>query len=221
MAMATTESKASPAKWRPRQVYIMAIVCLLLGLGMGYLARGSSSPASTAAATPTSPDPHAAAMQGGQMPSLDQMRHMAETKAQPLLAQLKTNPKDAGTLVQLGDIYNSTHQFGQAADYYKQALEVDPKNVGVRTRMASCLYFSGQTDEAIHQLEQSLKYDPKHAGTLFNLGMIRWKGKDDGPGAIAAWQQLLQDYPKLPDDLPPRETVKKLIEEAKSHPKSS
>jgi hypothetical protein len=28
--------------------------------------------------------------------------------------------------------------------------------------------------------------------TLFNLGMMKWKGKDDAAGAIATWQELLR-----------------------------
>ena len=84
--------------------------------------------------------------------------------------------------------------------------------------MASCLYFEGQVDSAIAQLNQSLKYDPKHAGTLFNLGLIKWKGKGDGAGAAAAWQKLLDLYPAIPSDLPNRETVEKLVAEARQHP---
>jgi len=47
------------------------------------------------------------------------------------------------------------------------------------------------------QLQQSLTYEPKDANALFNLGMIRWKGKNDPAGAVAAWQELLKTNPKL------------------------
>ena len=60
------------------------------------------------------------------------------------------------------------------------------------------------------QLQQSLKYEPRDANSLFNLGMIRWKGKNDPTGAIAAWQELLKTNPKLDR----RPVVEQMIAEA-------
>jgi cytochrome c-type biogenesis protein CcmH/NrfG len=69
--------------------------------------------------------------------------------------------------------------------------------VAARTEMASCLYSNGDVDGALGQLQQALKYDPKDANSLFNLGVVKWKGKNDPAGAIAAWQRLLATNPKL------------------------
>jgi len=63
--------------------------------------------------------------------------------------------------------------------------------------MASCLYYHGEVDGALSQLQQALKYDPNNANSLFNLGIVKWKGKNDPAGAIAAWQRLLATNPKL------------------------
>jgi cytochrome c-type biogenesis protein CcmH/NrfG len=84
-----------------------------------------------------------------QMPSLDDMKKMADNKAQPILAKLKKDPKNTALLIQVGNIYESTHQFKDAAGYYSKALQVTPKNVVLRTEMASCLYYSGDVDGAI------------------------------------------------------------------------
>ena len=143
-------------------------------------------------------------------PSLDQLKHMADKQAEPLLAKLVKDPKNVALLSQLGHIYKATHQFQRAAEYYRKALETDPKNVAVRTEMASCLYYGGDIDGALGQLQQSLKYDPRDANSLFNLGMIKWKGKDDPAGAIAAWQQLLRTSPNLEK----KPIVEKMIAEA-------
>jgi cytochrome c-type biogenesis protein CcmH/NrfG len=171
--------------WRPQQVYTMAVVCLLVGLALGYLFRGSQS---LAPAKPQAADTQPAAMPGtagGQMPSLEDMRAMADEKAAPLLEKLKGNPRNSDLLTQLGNIYKAAHQFKDAAGYYDKALQVDPKNVGIRTEMASCLYYNGDVEAAISQLQQGLHYDPKDANSLFNLGMIKWKGKQDSEGALA------------------------------------
>ena len=183
--------------WPAKQVYAMAVISLVVGLAIGYLFRGSQSPAPpaqpAAAAQPTA----GAGATDGQMPTLGQMKQIADKKAEPLLEKLKTDPKNTELLAQLAKIYLSTHQFKEAATYYGKALDVDPKNVSIRTEMASCMYYGGDVDGAITQLQQSLKYNPKDANSLFNLGMIRWQGKQDSKGALEAWQQLLKSNPEL------------------------
>jgi cytochrome c-type biogenesis protein CcmH/NrfG len=209
---------SSASHWPPRQVYLLAVVCLIIGLPIGYLFRGSAGTQASAqvGASPTAGAPAAGGQPG--MPSLDDMKRMADKQAEPLLQQLKSNPNDAVALAKAGDIYQATHQFQDAADYYRRSLAADPANIKVRSRLATCLYYTGKIDDAIAQLQQSLTYDPKHAGTLFNLGVIQWKGKGDGPAAIATWQKLLQLYPTLPADLPSKDKIENLIAEARLHP---
>ena len=61
-----------------------------------------------------------------------------------------------------------------------------------------------------------MKTDPKNANALFNLGMMKWKGKDDAAAAIATWQELLRSNPNLDR----KSTVEQMIAEAKSQPAS-
>lgn len=192
----------------------MAVICLLIGVVVGYLVRGSA-PITPASAPSSQPAAAAAAPAADtqQMPSLDDMKRMADKQAQPILEKLKTDPKNADLLNQVGNIYRMTHQFQLAVTYYQKSLDANPANVGPRTDLASCLYYQGDVDGAIAQLEKSLTYDPKHAGTLLNLGLIRWKGKGDTAGAIAAWNQLLKSNPGFKD----KDMVQKLIAEAKAH----
>ena len=137
---------------------------------------------------------------------------MADKKAEPLLAKLKTDPSNAKLLNQVGIIYRSAHQFSEAVEYFQKSLAVDPKNADVRTDMAACMFYSGDVDGAISQLQQALKYDPKHPGALMNLGIVEWKAKNDVPDAVAAWEKLLKQNP----DFPQKEQVQRLINEAKT-----
>jgi cytochrome c-type biogenesis protein CcmH/NrfG len=204
------------ALWQVKQVYTMAAVCLLLGLAIGYLFRGSQSPAPPAQQVVAN-QPATGAM-GRHIPSLDQMKQMADKKAEPLLEKLKTDPNNSDLLIQVGNIYKATHQFKEAAGYYGKALQVDPKNVPIRTEMASCLYYNGDVDGAIGQLQQSLQVDPKDANSLFNLGMIKWQGKQDGKGALVAWKELLKSNPQLSTDR--KATVQKLMADVQKQDKS-
>ncbi len=207
--------KSSGSGWQTTQVYAMAVICLVLGLALGYLFRGSEAKPAAAIAASAQSQP---SMPGGapqQMPTLEQMKQMADKQAEPLLTQLKSDPNNAALLIQIGKIYESTHQFKEAATYFGKSLGIDPKNKAIRTEMASCLYYAGDADGAISQLEQLLKDDSKDANALFNLGMIRWKGKEDAQGAVAAWEQLLKSNPDLEADK--KAQVKKLIAEAQQH----
>lgn len=199
--------------WKPAQTYALAAICLVIGLAIGYLVRGSASPAAIASAAPeaTTQPPQAATAPHQGMPSLDQMKQMADKQAAPLLAKLKTDPNNADLLNQVGMMYRATHQFKAAIDYYQKALAIDPKNVGARTDMASCMYYLGDVDGALAQLNKSLAYDPKHMGTLVNIGIIKWKGKDDVDGAVAAWQKALKLNP-TPEN---KELIEHMIGEAK------
>jgi cytochrome c-type biogenesis protein CcmH/NrfG len=191
-------------------VYMMATICLVAGLAIGYLMRGSQAihPAQAAARivpTAAGVSPH----HGGHPPTLEEMKQLADRQAAPLLEKLKTNPNDGALLMQVGAIYHTTHRFKEAAAYYSQALNSDPKNVALRTKLASSLYRNGDIEGAISQLNRALTYDPKDANAQFDLGMIKLQGKGDPSGALAAWKRLLKTNPQLEPDR--KATVMKLM----------
>ena len=202
----STETKSG---WKTTQVYAMASICLLVGVALGFLYRGSASRTAPVVQTPSTTT---SGRSHSQMPDLDDMKRMAEKKAEPLMAKLKDDPNNSDLLNQIGAIYKATHQFDEAKVYFEKAVAANPKNVAARTDLASCLYYKGDVDGAIAQLQQSLNYDPNDANSLFNLGMIRLQAKDDRGGAVAEWRKLLKSNPKLPDQK--KRAVEKLIAEA-------
>jgi cytochrome c-type biogenesis protein CcmH/NrfG len=212
------EQATGRSVWQAKQVYTTAVICLLAGLAIGYIFRGSQSPALAAPPVANAQPSTPAKAMGGHTRSLDDMKHMADMKAAPLLEKLKDDPRNSDLLIKVGNIYKATHQFNEAADYYDKALQVDPKNVTMRSELASCLYYQGDVDGAISQLQQGLNYDPKDANSLFNLGLIKWQGKQDSKGALAAWQQLLTSNPQLSADR--KMTVQKLITRVETKGKS-
>jgi Tfp pilus assembly protein PilF len=199
--------------WKPGQTYAMAVVCLVIGLAIGYFLRGSAAPtpsaSATAAAAQPGGDPHAGTGQQP-MPTMDDMKRMADKQAEPLLTTLKTDPKNAAVLNKTALTYKAAHQFKEAIPYFQKALDVDPKNIAIRDDMASCMYYTGDVDGALDELNKSLTYDPKHPGTLLNIGIIKWQGKKDVKGAVASWQTLL----KLNPNFPQKKAVEDLITEA-------
>jgi|SRR5271165_610209 len=217
MATSPASTPSTPSVGLPAsQVYGIAVICLLLGLFVGYSLLGSHTHPGVARTQPTgtAASPASPATGGHPKLTLEQMKQMADVQASALIEKSKADPKNAALLAQIAAIYQATHQFKEAAGYYEKALKIDPKNVSARSQMASCLYYSGDVDGAVTQLNQALKYDPKDANSLFNLGMIKYRGKKDPAGAIATWQQLLKTNPNL--DRKP--IVEQMIAEAKANP---
>jgi cytochrome c-type biogenesis protein CcmH/NrfG len=210
----TTASPAAPIapQLQSAHVYAMAVICLVTGLGVGYLMR-SSQLATPAVKHATITSPHAT-LPPGHPHSLEEMKQISDQHAAPLIEKLKSNPRDTALLAQIAALYHTTHRFNEAADYYNRAVASDPKNVALRIRLASSLFRSGDTDGAIAQLNQALVYDSKNANALFDLGMIKLQGKNDSKGAIAAWERLLKTNPNLSADR--RAVVNKVIANAET-----
>ena len=49
----------------------------------------------------------------------------------------------------------------------------------------------GDADTAIAEYDKALRYAPNNPNTLFSRGLVKWRGKADGAGAIADWQKLV------------------------------
>ncbi len=185
--------ETAAASWTAREAYLLAAVCLLLGIGVGYIFRGSSAavPAAVAAASP------APSTSGSQSPS-----HSPETvklMAEPLLAALKVDPKNFKTLVDLGNMYYDNHVYKDAIDYYSRAVELKPDDYNVRTDLGTSYWYSGQPQKAVVEYERALKAKPGYGPTLMNLGVVRLEGLKDAKSAIAAWEELLKANPDYPD----------------------
>jgi len=207
--MDTTAEVAT--KWTSGQAYLLAIMCLLIGIPVGYLLHPPATGSNPAQNMQQLPSPNAAAP--GQQVTPQQLAQMADKQVEPLLAQLKTNPKDATLLANVGNIYLATQQPKDAQTYYERSLAVKAGDANVLTQLASCYYYQGNADKAIITLQRALKVDPGFANALFNLGLIKWREKGDAKGAIMAWDKLLKSNP----DHPKRTQVEGLIAQAKQH----
>ena len=202
-AQAPFETKAQ--SWTAKQVYILGTIALVVGLAFGYLLRGSGS----------APPPTAQAGDDvSEAQQMDAMQRSAEKTLAQLQAQLKADPKNAQILIKIGTTYKQAHQFKQAADYFQQALALDPTNVRLSNEIGEDLYYAGDADQAIVVLEQGLKTAPNDPGMLIDLGLVKFRSKNDVKGAVVLWQRLLDNNASLPADK--KQRIEKLIADAKA-----
>lgn len=205
--MKSNENKNS---WTSTQVYVMSAICLLLGIAAGYLVRGPGQTPAAATQSQASAGPEAANTQ--QPPTPEMMKRMADKKAEPLLAKLQSTPNDPQLLAEIGNIYYDTQNFGDAISYYQKSLAIK-EDPNVRTDLGTAYFYTGDSDTALAQFDRTLKADPRFENALFNVGMVKFQGKMDVAGAVAAWEQLLKQSPNHPR----RAEIEQLIARAKAH----
>ena len=200
-------------QWTSTQAYVLSVICLLVGVAVGYLVRGSAPSDAAMMQARASAEAAPSSRTGAQQPTAEQLRQMADTQAQPLVKQLASDPKNSTLLYQIGNLYYDAQQYPEAVKYYEQSLKIDPKGTDVRTDMATGYHLMGQPDRAIQEYDAVLKIDGKHANALFNEGMVKWQDKMDLNGAITSWKRLLEAHP----DYAQRDKVEKLIAQAEQH----
>ena len=215
MTRAAQVSTRSDVPWTNTQVYLLAAFCLVLGVALGYLFRGSASPDASIASAATAST--SSAPQGAAQQDPAQMKAMLDKATAPLLEAIKNNPNDLESIVGLGNVYYDAQQYSQAIHYYEQALQLRPENADVITDLGTAYWYTGDADKAIAQFKRSLKIRPNHAATLFNLGIVEWQGKMDPSAAVTAWEQLLTTNP----DYPQKQQIEDFIAKAKEHVKGS
>jgi cytochrome c-type biogenesis protein CcmH/NrfG len=212
--MAEKQNRTQSSPWSGTQAYILAAFCLVLGVALGYLFRGSASPG-----VPTAQASSATAGSAiqGQQPQVtpEQQKAMVDQAVAPLLATLKNNPDDFNSLVQVANLYFDGRQYPEAITYYRHAVKTQPTNSDLLTDLGTAIWYTGDADGAIAEFQTALKYRPDHPGTLFNLGIVRWQGKFDPKGAVEAWEQLLKLNPNYPE----KQQVQEYIDRAKQHAK--
>jgi tetratricopeptide (TPR) repeat protein len=179
--------------WTVKQAIVLAAICLAAGIAGGWSIRAMQTPAGAGTAnvsTVPAPEANQAPAQGP-----ERMKEMADAQAAPLLGKLNADPNNPDLLTSAGNIYYDAQQYQTAVDYYGRVLKVKPADAAVRTDMATAYWYMGNADTAIAEFNKALIYVPDNPNTLFNRGLVKWKGKMDTAGAIADWEKLLAANP--------------------------
>ncbi len=204
-------TESTTKSWRSTQVYGLAVICLLSGIGIGYLARAPFQ------ASAVKPQVSRSAVAGASdvKSTPGPLKQGPDKQVEPLLARLRQSPDDPLLLAEIGKIYYQTRQFPMAAKYYADSIRVKP-DVAVLVKLGGAYHFGGDDDKAIGAWNHALRLDPNNPDALFNIGFVKWQVQGDRKAAIAAWQKLLKTNP----DHPKRAQVEELLTQAKQHPEA-
>ena len=208
--MTAGNHKGSSLQWTRERAALLALVCLAVGIAGGWLLRDVKKQG----AAKQQDVAQNAQSAGQQQPGLNaaQLKTAADTQAAPMLEQLKLHPTDATLLTNIGNVYYDAQQYQAAVDYYGRVLQQAPSDVAVRTDMGTAYWYMGNADAALAEFDKALGYAPNNPNTLFNRGLVLWRGKHDAAGAQADWQKLLAASPNYEG----RGQVEQMLNEVKA-----
>ncbi len=207
----TATIRTSVEQWTQKQALILSAICLTAGVAGGWSIRAWRS-SSVNEVTVASGAVAAAAPAAAQPPRAAQLRAMADANAAPLIGKLKADANNAELLTSVGNVYYDAQQYAIAVDYYGRALKVKPGAASVRTDMGTAYWYLGDADRAIVEFDTALKDAPNSPNTLFNRGLVKWRGKQDAAGALTDFKKLFAVDPNYAG----KAEVEQMMAEAKS-----
>jgi tetratricopeptide (TPR) repeat protein len=173
-----------------RDSLIFGVAGTFFGLLVGWIIGSQQGTAARQAAAPA-----AAQQQTGSATSGQPAPRFDEARASALKESADRDPRDAGSRLELANLYFDAERFEDAARWYEAALGIDPRNVNASTDLGISYYYTNQADKALAQFDRSLAIDPRHAKTLLNIGIVRAFAKEDLSGAAKVWQQVVEISP--------------------------
>lgn len=97
-------------------------------------------------------------------------------------AELKNNPYDYNSNLQVGVLLTEDHQFDEAMKYFRRALNTRPGDIATRYQIATIHFQQGQTEEAKRELEAIVKEAPDFRSAHVTLATAYYRLKDTADG---------------------------------------
>jgi tetratricopeptide (TPR) repeat protein len=108
------------------------------------------------------------------------------------------DPKNLAAWVALGNDYFDIRQRQKSIDAYGEALKLNPNDPNVLTDQGVMYEELADFDKALANFEQAQRIAPTHVQSLYNIGVVWSKHKNDPAKARAAWNKVIQLFPTSP-----------------------
>jgi cytochrome c-type biogenesis protein CcmH/NrfG len=191
-----TEATVKPTL-QAAQVYAMAVVCLVLGLAVGYLFRASEIEASPAQTAVNSSSTTPGGATGGSAPSTSgaMIQTPAGNLAQSAAGASPQSPHGSA----MGSRPPSLDEMKQMADAKAAPLlarlKKDPNNTALLDQVGAIYHSTHQFNQAAAYYEKAVRVDSKNVAMRTKLAISLYRS-DDVDGAIAQLDQALSYDPK-------------------------
>lgn len=122
--------------------------------------------------------------------------------------------KEIDSFIKKGKQLFLNHQFSDAIQEYKKAIEIDPANSLAYGYMGYSAFRMGNIQKAIHDLEESVEFDHSNKMSYFNLALAYWVN-DQKDRAISALRpvyymniKMIHDDPQFKEIITSPEFIK-------------
>jgi len=174
---------ASPAFFRNLALVGATVTALVIVVVLGFNAGGTSASVIGAGVTPA---PSAAA----RTPFLDQAAVAA------LMVKIQSNPKDADSLMALGDEYYNTGDFKTAGDWFAKVTAVEPTNVRGFLALGATAFNQDDAATAETAWKQAVTIDDKNVEAHYDLGFLYLNRQPaDMAGVQREWSRVVELAP--------------------------
>ncbi len=112
-----------------------------------------------------------------------------------LKERLNKDVRDVEAAQSLGNVYCDNGDTGQAALYYRHALDINPALSGVRTDLGAMYWRNENISLAEQAFREVIARDPGFGQAYVNLGLLLQHAKGNIAEARSVWQQLLNINP--------------------------
>ncbi len=172
-------------------LYMAILVSITFGFMIGAVYTSfklaGQNPVQTASQAPSQP-----AQDSGE--SADQAA-MIGAKMLKLEQSLKENPDNVEAWTQLGNLFFDSGRFSDAIEAYEKSLALAPGNPNVLTDLGVMYRRNKDPKKAIEIFDKAIAAQPDFETARFNKGVVLMYDLNDLPGAIQAWEALVEVNP--------------------------
>jgi tetratricopeptide (TPR) repeat protein len=148
-----------------------------LMLGISYEKLGQADTALDTFFQGTIAAPHVPQMHYNFAVALGRAGHLRES-VKPLLQAIELDPKYFEAWMQLGEVFISLREYGNAERAYRRAIELVPDNAQALNRYAELMLLAGKKAEALAFANRAVEVDPRLPGPGRVLGRIYYESGD-------------------------------------------
>lgn len=160
----------------------IAVVGVALAIAIGVYKMGDSG---------GEPGPQQA--QATQAPSFNPVDQRRITR---LMEKIKANPRDAETIVQIGDIFFRGGDYAAAGSWMARAVKADPRNATALVALGAAQFNLGGAADAQRQWLRAIEVDPDNVEAYYDLGFLYLsKQPPDVAKAKKLWRKVMEIAP--------------------------
>jgi len=111
--------------------------------------------------------------------------------------QLKSNPNNAASWMELGNMYFDANKPQDAIRAYTQYVSINPNNANVLTDLGVMYRRVGNPTEAIASFDKAIEVDPRHEHARFNKGIVLYYDAGFQDEGVKVWQELNKINPNF------------------------